>query len=318
MKRPRRRRRLFLCVGFVALGLTLDYALYPLGKTAAPRLDAGRNGVYLAFDFARGRGHESPAHLAARMKQSGFADLFFHVRYIGQSGRLRFDIHKSARKFNAQFRASDPTARRFAWVYVGNARGITGVDIGKADIRERIAGECAKLIGDGFDGIHLDYEIPPDGDGNLLLLLDAIRGRTLGHPLSIATPMWLPAPLGSYGWSEDYFAQVAARTDQIVVMAYDSGFYFPRHYSWLVRQQCVRIPRATQGTKCRVLIAVPAYKDGGLSHHLHAENLRVALRAVREGLDGNPNAVRCDGVALFADYSMNQSDWETWKSLWRK
>lgn len=130
--------------------------------------------------------------------------------------------------------------------------------------------------------------------------------------------MWLPSSLGSYGWSESYFAQVSARCDQLAVMAYDSGLYFPRHYSWLVREQCWRVPRALSRTKCRVVIGVPMYEDGGVSHHLHAENLRVALRAVREGLDGNPNASRVDGAAIFADYSTDASEWATWKRDWLK
>ncbi len=315
-KTPKRRRfaQFFACV---ALGLLLDYALYPLGQTSSPRFDTDQNGAYLSFDFAQGKATETSVQLAARMQSEGFRDLYFHVRYIGQSGRLRFDIHQNVRPLNAQLKAANPKLRRFAWVYVGNERAITGVDISRSEIRGRIAGECAKLIADGFDGIHLDYEICSDGDADFLLLLDAVRAKTQNRPLSVATPMWLPAPLGAYGWSETYFAQVGAKCDQIVVMAYDSGLYFPRHYSWLLRKQCVRVPRSLAKTNCRVLIGVPSYEDGGLSHHLHAENLRVALRAVREGLEGNAHANRVDGVALFADYSMDKSEWKTWRRDWQ-
>ncbi|BCM93479.1 hypothetical protein IAD21_05370 [Abditibacteriota bacterium] len=311
-----KRRLTFLCTAIV-VALALDYALYPFGETSAPKFDHAQNGVWLAFDFAQGKAKETPSHLAMRMHTEGFQDLYFLVRYIGESGRLRFDIHASAQKFNEKLRESDPSLRRFAWVYVGNARGITGVDIARPEIRDRIANECAKLINDGFDGIHLDYEICSDGDADFLKLLDAIRARTSGHPLSVATPMWLPSPLGAYGWSEAYFALVAAHSDQIVVMAYDSALYFPRHYSWLLRQQCWRVPRAAAGINCRILIGVPSYEDGGLSHHPRAENLRVALRAVREGLIDNPNANRVDGVALFADYSTDADEWATWRHDWR-
>lgn len=246
----------------------------------------------------------------------GIRDLYFHVRYIGKSGRLRFDIHDASQRLNAGLKKTDPHLRRFAWVYVGNARGITGVDIAQTAARARIADECAHLIRDGFDGIHLDYEMCGDGDADFLALLDVIRARIGKHILSVATPMWLPSPLSAYGWSENYFAQIGARCDQIAVMSYDSGLYFPRHYAWLVRQQCLRVPRALRGTNCRVLIGVPTYEDGGLSHHVHAENLRVALRAVREGLQNNPNASRVDGAAIFADYSTDQTEWATWKRDW--
>lgn len=317
--KPFKRRRLVAVVAsLTALALALDYALYPLGQTSSPKFDSGQNAIWLSFDFASGKATETVEHLAARMRENGFRDAYFHVRYIGQSGRLRFDVHNSSRQLNARLKTVEPRLRRFAWVYVGNERGITGVDISRSEIRRDIAGECAKLISDGFDGIHLDYEMCSDGDGDFLKLLDDVRARTKNHPLSVATPMWLPSMLGSYGWSESYFAQVGARCDQIAVMVYDSGLGFPRHYAWLLREQCWRVPRAVAKTKCRVVIGVPTYEDGGPSHHRHAENLRVALRAVREGLDGNPNANRVDGVALFADYSTDAAEWALWKNDWRK
>ncbi len=315
-RHPKRRRVLALLAACVLVALFLDYALYPLGETSAPRFDKGKNAVWLSFDFAQGQSKETSQHLAGRMEAGGIRDLYFHVRYIGKSGRLRFDVHDSSRRLNAELRKDDPHLRRFAWVYVGNARGITGVDLSQSAIRARIADECAHLIRDGFDGIHLDTEMCSDGDADFLALLDAIRARIGPHPLSVATPMWLPSPLGAYGWSESYFAQVGARCDQIAVMSYDSGLYFPRHYAWLVRQQCFRVPRALRGTGCRVLIGVPTYEDGGLSHHVHAENLRVALCAVREGLEDNPNASRVDGAAIFADYSTDAQEWATWKRDW--
>lgn len=92
----------------MVLGLALDYAFYPLGQTGAPKFDQGANGVWLAFDFARGQSKESPSRLAARMQKDGFRDLFFLVRYIGKSGRLRFDVHTPARQLNAQLKHANP------------------------------------------------------------------------------------------------------------------------------------------------------------------------------------------------------------------
>ena len=41
--------------------------------------------------------------------------------------------------------------------------------------------------------------------------------------LSVDTPMWYPFTL--WGWSDDYFKEVAKRCDQICVMGYDSFLY---------------------------------------------------------------------------------------------
>ncbi len=123
----------------------------------------------------------------------------------------------------------------------------------------------------------------------------------------------------AWGWSEPYFQQVAATSDQIVVMGYDSALYFPRHYVWLMRQQAIRVTRAAArgNPKCRVLLGVPTYEDGGPSHHIHAENIRMALKGVREGLtDSQAVPAAFAGVAIFADYSTDQDEWKTYQQLW--
>jgi len=84
-RHPKRRRILALFAACVALALFLDYALYPLGETSAPRFDKGQNAVWLSFDFAQGRAKETSQHLASRMEAGGIRDLYFHVRYIGKS-----------------------------------------------------------------------------------------------------------------------------------------------------------------------------------------------------------------------------------------
>ena len=95
--------------------------------------------------------------------------------------------------------------------------------------------------------------------------------------------MWLPAPFHRWGWDDDYLSQVAASCDQIAVMAYDTGLYLPRAYVWLVRQQVIHATQAAArgNPPCRVLIGVPTYARGGLSHHPYAENIRLALKGVR-------------------------------------
>ncbi len=304
----------------IFLALALDYTLYPRFGTRAPQINAKRNALWLHFDWARGKSSESVRSLAARMKANGLRDAYFHVRYIGKSGRLRFRDPKAARRLNAEMKVAAPGVRRIAWLYIGNARGITGVDISKPEIRANIAHETGFLTRDcGFDGVQIDYEICADGDRDFLLLLREIRAATPGKVLCVATPMWLPAPLGislgAWGWSENYFAQVAQGCDQIVVMAYDSALYFPRHYVWLIEQQVVRVPRAAKGANpnCEVLLGVPSYEEGGPSHWNGAENLAMAMRGARQAWTRNPKNQRLDGIALFADYSTDQGEWEVWR-----
>lgn len=298
----------------VALLALLDYVLYPRFAPPAPQLRYQNNALWLDFAWATGKSCEPVSQLAARLQKDGFHSAYFHVRYIGQSGRLRFRDASNARRLNDAMKIAAPTVRRIAWIYIGNARGITGVDISKPEIRRRIASETRFLSQDcGFDGVQIDYEICSDGDRDLLLLLREIRAATRGKWLSVATPMWLPAPLGAYGWSESYFGKVAKNCDEIAIMAYDSALYFPRHYVWLVEQQIQRVPRAVHGAnpRCHVLLGVPSYEKGGASHWPYAENLAMALRGARQAQ--KTGAPTLDGIALFADSTTDAREWTIWR-----
>ncbi|MBV9866419.1 MAG: hypothetical protein JO316_13785 [Abitibacteriaceae bacterium] len=171
-----------------------------------------------------------------------------------------------------------------------------------------------------FDGIQWDYEICDNGDPQLITLLRETRAALPKTKLlSVATPMWLPAPLGHWGWSDAYFAQVGATCDQMTVMCYDSALYLPRSYVWLMRQQVIHVTQAgvRNNPRCRILLGVPTYRRGGLSHHYHAENLYLALKGVREGIiNASTNKSGFAGVAPFADYTTTPADWKIYRQLW--
>lgn len=121
------------------------------------------------------------------------------------------------------------------------------------------------------------------------------------------------------GRSDACFTQVAATCDQMAVMCYDSGYLTPRAYVWLVRQQAIHVTHAAgQGNpQCRVLLGVPAYGDGFFSHNPHAENMKMALRGVREGLaDPGADVSVFVGAAPFADYTASAQDWKVYETLW--
>jgi spore germination protein YaaH len=225
----------------------------------------------------------------------------------------------------AALRQDAPSVKVIAWIYAGNDRlastGIGEVALSNAAVRKAMVSEARWLVEKcGFDGVQWDYEICQDGDPDFLRLLRETRAALpSGKLLSAAVPMWLPPPFQRWGWSEGYFARVAATCDQIAVMCYDSGIFLPRGYVWLVHQQAVNVTLAVArgDPRCRVLLGLPTYGKGGLSHHAWAENLRLALKGVREGL-ADPRAERSvfAGVALFADYTTQPEEWQTYRRRW--
>lgn len=321
--RPKRRKTLKICSSialFLCALVVVDYFTFPLRSDNGRSFNSGNNGAWLQDKWYFGEKSEVERRaLVRRLQAAQIRSAYFHVRFIKRDGTLRFHFPDEARRLNNAMQRDAPDVQSIAWIYIGNRRGLTGVDITSTHVRAQIARETRWLVEKcGFDGVQIDYEICSDGDTHLLRLLSEVK-TAIGRDkiLSVATPMWLPSSFGQWGWSENYFAQVAARCDQIAVMCYDSGLWLPRSYAWLVRQQAIRVSSAIAKTNCRLMLGVPTYEDGGASHHIHAENLRLALQAAREGLSDNRARPQVfDGVALFADYTTDDDEWKNYRALW--
>lgn len=188
-------------------------------------------------------------------------------------------------------------------------------------MRKTMVSEAVWLVRKrGFDGVQWDYEICPDADSGFLLLLKETRAALpSGAILGAAVPMWMPVPFSRWGWSDEYPGKVAARCDQMAVMCYDSGFWLPRSYAWLVHRRAIHATQAAsaRNPRCRILLGLPTYGAAGLSHNPRAENVRNALKGAREGFaDSQCKRDTLAGAALFADYTTDSDEWSTWDSLW--
>jgi len=324
-KPPRRMRRAVVALLILlVLALAADYWLYPRwGAIGGQSGNAGDNGLWLRYRWYFGeRTDEETAALAQQLEQREIRYAYFHVRYISREGKLRFREPDAARRLVEIVHREAPSVEAIAWIYAGNQRGRGEVDLSKPDVREAMVGEAVWLVEEcTFDGIQWDYEVCLNGDPHFLSLMRETReALPEGRLLSAATPVWAPWPLvRRWGWSEAYFAQVAQTCDQVAVMCYDTGLYLPRAYVWLVRQQVTHVTRAVAGESpdCRVVLGLPTYGKDGVAHHAQAENIRLALKGVREGL-GSPNADLSvfAGIAPFADYTTEPDEWTTYRELW--
>ena len=326
MKRALRwnwKRRLAVVVSVLLLGLPADYLAYPrLAHPVGTSPNRGENGLWLGHAWYFGEQTEWP-QLAGRLQREQVRYAYFHVRDVKADGTLRYRKLDSARRLTLALHRQAPASKLLAWVYVGNRAGRGNVDLANPKVRKTLVGEAVWLVTVcGFDGVQWDYEICPSGDAGFPALLRETRAALPpGTLLSAAVPLWLPVPLGNSGWTDADFQAVAPLCDQMDVMCYDTGLYLPRSYVWLVHQQVVHVTAAVAASnpKCRVLFGVPTYTAGGLSHHAPAEDIRMALIGVREGmadLKAVPSVVA--GVAPFADYTTQASDWKVYEQWWLK
>jgi hypothetical protein len=319
----------FLAALLVAL--VADYLLFPLlARPAGPPLNRGENGLWLRHTWYRGRWRESEMDaLARRLRDGQIRYAYFHVRHVQSDGSLRYREAASAKLLLAALRQRAPGVRALAWIYAGNdgRGGLPIVDPARPEVRRGMAETARWLVQEcGFDGVQWDYEVCQDGNPALPTLLRETRlaWRTAGldarRPLlSVATGLWAPPGLRRWGWSDAYFRAVARECDQLTVMGYDSGMYLPRAYAWLISEQVARVTQAAAlaNPDCRVLIGIPTYAWSGPSHHAHAENAKVALLGVRDGLARRETQRKAfAGVALFADYTTQPDEWQQYQQLW--
>jgi hypothetical protein len=319
-KRKRRRWALALFAAAVSL-LVVDYFAYPWwSPIPATEANKDTNGLWIRYTHYFGEVPDvEVAKLASRLDDNQFAYAYYHVRFIKKDGTLAYRYPEKARRLLATVREHAPRTKLVAWVFAGNERGNGEVDLTDVSVREKMVEEARWLIEEcGFDGIQWDYEMCDDGEQSLLLLLEETRSAIPpGAFLGVCSPVLYPGPV-NYGWSDAYISEVSSRCDQIAVMCYDTAFYLPRSYVWLAANQVERFSAAiAKGNKeTTFVIGVPTYEEGFRSHGRRAENLQNAIRGVMKGFDSANKPMNFEGIALFADYTTDDSEWRMYDEHW--
>lgn len=316
-------RRLRWILGMIIIMtalLAVDYWYYPYGTQAPGRSgNTGENGLWLRYTWYFGE-HTSvdTDHLVDQFRQNQIMYAYFHVRSIQEDGSLKYK-KPGVRTINQQLHRDAPLVKTFAWIYAGNSKGLGKVDLSNPRVRKRMVAEALWLVNNcGFDGIQWDYEICPNHDKGLIDLLQETRAALpAGKMLSLCAPIWMPN--GFFGWSDDYFRDIAPFCNQITVMAYDTAAYLPRMYVGLMCRQVIHVSSAVaiSNPQCRVLFGIPTYGDGTPSHNPHAENIEFALRGVRDGFQvESAHRSVIAGVSIFADYTTDAREWQIYRRLW--
>jgi spore germination protein YaaH len=202
------------------------------------------------------------------------------------------------------------------------------LDLSQAAVRQTILVTAQRLLDLGFDGIHFDVEPVCTGDPHYVSLLrDSQRlTRTQGKTTSVATFKALRPPIATIAtsllswpvglWDTAYFQEVAQQVDQVAVMMYDTGLPYDFLYGAATARQ-IRYLSGLVGDQKPFFIGVPTYDDQRLTFHAEAENMASGLRGVRRALEGlGPSATRNLGVAVYADWTTDPAEWETYRRLW--
>lgn len=258
------------------------------------------------------------AALAGEMLTREVDTAFVYVSYLRANDSFN-PTYDYAAEFLTRIRPSAPNISWLAWV--GVPISITQPDgtvvnnrLEDADIRRQVAEFAAFTITDlGFDGVHLNAELIPNGDPAFLSTLDAIREMlpedaifsTTAHALRSPAPITsMPYPAVPHHWLPDFLNEVSTRVDQVALMAYDSGLPFPRDYRNWVAYQTQASVAALADLDTELLIGLPTSEEWTLSHQTQAETLAYALAGFKQSYDS-----RITGIALYPYWETTPDEW---------
>jgi hypothetical protein len=318
--------RALLAASVLAVAGYLYLAYAPAGDTAAHPFNQDRNAVWIEHRWLE-KPHpaEEMDALLRALDRRGITYVYPHLIPFNGAGRLPVHSREQMRSFLAAARRVSPRLRVLPWVgglRMGYRRQRPGtIDLADLGQRQRMVAECRGLMDEGFDGIHLNVEPVPNGDVEFLALLRALRTAIGGGVLSLSAtrpgPFALPvAP--NFVWSPEYYVRVAAEADQLVVMAYDTALPTPSLYRRYLAYAAASMTRnLAPAGRARVLMGIPTYDGSGLMHRADVENPENALSGLVAGLRGVGGGGTFEGVALYAEWTTDDGEWETYERLWR-
>ncbi|MFD0899916.1 glycoside hydrolase family 18 protein [Actinomadura sediminis] len=266
------------------------------------------------------------------LKVNRITDVYFHAGPFEADGTVPPEKYRYAGALTTAMEKYAPDVRTQA--YLGQIRVVDGEGIIQIDdpgVRARILRTDEIFLDLGFDGIHYDLEpIYPD-DRAFLDLLDATRELTRERDALLSVALEQPtladaaqpvydALLPRNGTlrhparpTEDFLRDVAGKVDQVAIMTYDvslptrslAGWHFARHTTATLE---------LIGDRTTVFIGVPTYRPPVMPW---AEDLEVALRGVRRGIDrlDRPPA-RPYGVGVYAAWTTSADEWALYRASW--
>ena len=310
----------------------LAYLLWSPGEIIADgRHDRGTNAIWLGHAwlsddgwFARNPHHDPSSYrdparitaLAARLRKHHITDLFPHMAPANTDGRLPPIDAAQTERFLDGF----DDFRVIPWI-----GGVLNLHCfpDRPDWRAAFIASITELLSNHprLAGVQLNIEPLPTGNAGFLLLLEELRAALPDDKLLCVAAYppptrWHPHP--DVHWDETYFRAVAARSDQLAVMMYDTALHRPKLYRHLMTRW-TRDVIAWSGDK-PVLLGLPAYDDAGTDYHNPAvENLPNALMGIHAGLpplSSLPPNYR--GVAIYSEWEMDEAEWVYFREYFQR
>ena len=275
--------------------------------------------------------------LAAQLRDHQVGTVYAWISWLQPDDTWRgAENFGAVRQFAEQFKEIYPESKLYGWLSFPVNVGPNNYRLDNEDLQQNIADFSSRVVSElGFDGIFLNIEPVWDADENFLALLRKVR-TSVGDdiPISVAIPPdWSPLdtdipvpPLIVPGtvWAKEYKQSVALLSDQLAVMAYNSGLnsdagFAPEDYSRWMAYQVTAFAEALGelGIGTEIMIGIPTYDDEPPGHDVTVETVPAAIDGVKLGLlEAGENAIQITGLAIYAGWTTEDLEWVQFRNGW--
>lgn len=301
-----------------------------LGLFRPARTTAGANAIWVGTEWT----YDAPetqavADFAAQLRDHDIGTVYAWVSWLQEDGTWRGTTNfPNVKSFVEQFREAYPEATLYGWISLPVNSGADGYRLDDDGVQQTVADFSQRVINDfGFDGVFLNVEPVWDGDESFLSLVRGVRSAVgIDALISVAAPPdWSPEgvdipvpPLIVPGtvWSDTFKQSVALLSDEIAVMAYNSGLSTPEDYIEWVAYQVSAFARAVAqlGEGTHLMIGMPTYDAEPPGHDPLVENITSAEAGYQLGLEqAGDDASFVRGRALYAGWTTDEQEWAAFK-----
>ncbi|MFH1468954.1 MAG: hypothetical protein ABIO70_31500 [Pseudomonadota bacterium] len=282
------------------------------------------NGLWMRRHWLHGEEHAPVPDLVAALRAHGIRRIYPFLGPMDpdgwpgwrDAGRIRHYDPAVAGAFLHAMGVEAPEIKVLPWT-----GGNLDQDVHLADAHQRAAyaAHMRQLVAMGAAGVHLNVEpMPPDTPGYLELLRAVKAAIGPDAILSVAAyPPKTPLhPFEDVHWSLDYTREVCEVADDLVVMAYDTGLPVAAPYEAQVARWTRDLAATLPPGACTWSVGLPAYEDDVPWHRPDVETLAHGIAGLRAGLPGETPA-GFTGAAIYASWTVDQAEWDTWDRDWR-
>lgn len=317
-------------ITLIAAVLLVAAVVIGLGLLRPARSEAGPNAIWAGTEWT----YDAPddqtvADFAQKLRDHDIGTVYAWVSWLQEDGTWRGTTNfPNVKRFVEQFKAAYPESTLYGWVSLPVDGGADGYRLDDEGVQQSVADFSQRVINDfGFDGVFLNVEPVWDGDENFLSLVRGVRSAVgIDALVSVAAPPdWSPEgvdvpvpPLIVPGtvWADTFKQSIALLSDEIAVMAYNSGLSTPDDYSRWVAYQVAAFARAIAalGEGTELIIGMPTYDSEPPGHDPLVENVTSAEAGYELGLEqAGADASFVRGRGLYAAWTTDDQEWAAFK-----